>query len=683
MAVSQASLYASDVQKLVQDMLRDFFEALQDESLQFLKLRGSSPDSLEVMLASIKNTLQHAWTSKSADTGDLLQVLAVASRDSRLRPLLGGCFDHSTGVHKSRENTSRDSILAHTLDFIAEDHTDRDDPKVLENALRLVSNCVADINCNRKLTLDKNGTKILLRLAKERQSLNFVIPALYNLCVEFEDPDFDDKLESPTKSRANAAQIKLAHSDTEKGTIKALIEVLQGSENVQDDRLQLLSGLIEMVTLTAPEDLLFMGVTLVMEQESRRQAMYQVLVKLLGVESYTLTSYDGETAVSMCTAVLNVIAAPEVKQVLVSEKQMQSLAKFNHIISTHVQGLLGDSDDEADTLANLQQCEKVLLQEFYALSGLPEFAQAYPVDSDFVQVCIERPLLSYYDPKSGTPSLAIAYTILANITTSEETAVQLVHDHRVQEPLQAVLLGLDEVDALYPALGFLARLALPAANKQEIVNCGMLDALQRFCRVGTEGATDWKPAIRIEAITAVRRLISGQPMIIESLYDTGVRWNLREILDLFDSCNDSTIKFEIGRLFVEHFRTVSSAEAQLDPNSRVFGQMIGQNNNLAGPIALLCCEGQGAGAKAEGWFGLGLMTFWTQARAQVLRILQTSRMLEEIGKVADADPSSDSASADNLKMILSRLDLEEGMADVDRHARGVFALAKQKLGLDT
>lgn len=77
------------------------------------------------------------------------------------------------------------------------------------------------------------------------------------------------------------------------------------------------------------------------------------------------------------------------------------------------------------------------------------------------------------------------------------------------------------------------------------------------------------------------------------------------------------------------------------------------------------------------------MMFWTQTRAQVLRTMQTTRMLEEIGKVADGDASSDRAGADNLKMILGRLDFEECAADVDRQARDVFAAAKRKLGLST
>lgn len=679
------SNYAQGAQKLLQNTLKEFDETLQDGSLQFPQPHGSRTDTPGIILTSIKNALQHAWVSKSPDTGALLSVLAVASRDARLRPLLGGCLDHDAGVHaKSREDASKDSILAQTLDFISEEHMQHNDPTVLENALRLISNCVADTNCNRRLVLQKDGPNMLLRLAEKRRSVNFIIPVLYNLCVEFEDPEVASRPETSTTSRANSAQVQLAHGDMKGCAINALMVMLEGTEPVQDDRLQLLSGLIEMVTLTAPDDLLFMSITSAMDKKTRRKPIHQVLVKLLGAGGCTLASYDADTALSMSAALLNVLGAPEVKQVLVSEMQMQSLASFNHIISSHIQGLLGDIN-EADTLANLQKCEKVLLQEFYTLSGLAEFIQAYNVDSDFVQACINRPQnpkLWSYDPNPSTPSVAIAYTVLANLTTSEETAITLVRNH-VHESLQKVLRSLDVEDAVYPALGLVARLALPEANKQEIVDCGMFDALQRYCREGTGNSTEWKPAIRIEALTAVRRLISGQPMMIERLYQhSDVRWHIRDLLGLFDACKDANTKTEIGRLFVEHFRTISSAQEQLDPNSRVFDQIISQND-LTGPIAFLSCEGQSPGGKAEGWFGLGLMMFWTQTRAQVLRTMQTTRMLEEIGKVADGDASSDRAGADNLKMILGRLDFEECAADVDRQARDVFAAAKRKLGLST
>lgn len=665
---------------LLRDTLNRAIEALHDEESQFLKAQAKAARAPGEMLACLREMVQHTWLRKSNDTPELLLLLATASRDRRLRPLFGGFSDQQVDPENS--------ILAYVFEHVLCENKTREDPSVLENALRLVSNCVADTNCNRKLALQKNAIKNLLRLGKEGRSVDFVIPALYNLCIEYRDDSQADETVDSTAARANPAQVELAHSDPDDSVIRALSDMSKGISSGSGQRKPLLAGLIEMVTLTVPEDLLCIGISPEMEPEARRRAACQAVLSFLSTSSVSLTSYDGDTAVSMCNALLNLLAAPELKQVLVSERQLQSLANFYHTINTLGQELLGDVDEE-ETLASLRHCEKALLKEFYILSGLPEFIPAYTLNagtpgSEFIHVCIERPRnpeLWMYSPTPSDPSVAIAYTVLANITTSEETAISLVHTYRVHEPLQAILRDLDDVDTIYPALGLLSRLSLPSANKQEIFDCGMLSAMRRFLSRPTgQSTTDWRPALRIEAFTTLRRLISGQVEIMASLQqDTDLGPYMRDILDLFSNCQDSSTKIEIGRLCVEQLRTISSRD-QANPASRLSNQMI-NGNNLAEPIAYLACEGPSPGAKAEGWFGLGLMTFGDKTRAQVLEVMKTDKMVDEVGKIADAVPSSERASGDNLKLVLSKMDFNQGTTDVDRDTREVWASAQQKLGL--
>ena len=662
---------------LLRDTLRAFLEVVRDERLQSYKTRGEAGIGVWPTLHFMRDLLRQAWTLKSNDTQELLVVLSVASRDQKLRSLFGGYFDQTS--------RPQDSILAYVLDPIIRDHCGARDSEVLQNALRLVSNCVADSNHNRKLALQKNAIKILLRLGRQRKSIDFVIPVLYNLCVEYDDPVEQVEQGTPVASKANPAQLKLAHSDTENAAIKTLLDMLSGTSMENDDRQTLLAALIEMAALTAPEDLVCIGVTPEMDSVTRWETLYRGTRWLFGHQARALASHSGDAAVSICKALLNLLALQEAKEILISERLLQNLAEMSHIVDAKAQELLGD-DEEAETLANLQRCEKALLREFYTLSGMPEFAKMYTIDDDFIQLCIERPQnpeLWTHHPHPFMPTMAIAYTVLANITIFEEVAFQLVHGYRVHETLQAVLRDFDTVDALYPALGFSSRLALPSANKQEMVNCGMLDAIRRF--LGAPNRRDpkhWTPALRVEALTVLRRLISGQFETLTILHqgsDSGCYW--RDVLDLFTACNDTSTKIEVGRLFVEHFRTISAAQDQLSHQSKLYDQTMNQNN-LAEPIAFLACEGASPGAKAEGWFGLGLMTFWTQPRAHVLRVMQNTRMLEEIDKVSSMVDASNRPCVDNLRLVLSKLDLDQGVVDVSKHAREVFASAKQKLGLD-
>ena len=271
---------------------------------------------------------------------------------------------------------------------------------------------------------------------------------------------------------------------------------------------------------------------------------------------------------------------------------------------------------------------------------------------------------------------------MANITNSEDTAIELVHKYRAHEPLEAVLRDCDNVDIVYPALGLLSRLSLPSTNKQEIVKGKMLDAIRRFLRKASqEYPIDWKLAVRIEALTSLRRLITGQVGILTSLQEhPHSGWYMQDILELFLDCNDSAVKIEVGRFCVECFRTISSTQDQSALLSRLSEQTINQMN-LAEPIAFLACEGPNPGAKAEGWFGLGLMTFWEKTRTQVLELLKTPKMVEEVSKVVNAVSPGDRASADNLKLVLSKLDFDTQTTDGERHTQELFASAKQKLGL--
>ena len=402
--VSVDTMVLKSETEILADLLRETLNklsgALHDEQLEFLKHQVNATTGPQTMLASMKNIIQQAWMRNSADTSKLLQVLAVASRDQVLRPVFGGYID--------RSSTPEESILGYVLDKVLSQHNLRDDPDVLENALRLVSNCVADTNCNRKLALEKNAIKDLVRLAKEGRSVDFIIPAMYNLCVEYEDPGRSMEAGEYVAPRANLVQAELARSDPDYGVIQALFDMSTGVSACSDQRKPLLAGLIEMVSLTAQEDLFCIGISPEMNSQARRNSIIQTILMFLGSRSVVLTSYDGDTAVSICKAFLNLLAAPELKQVLVSERQLQLFASFCHRISTYRWELL-DEDGEEETLVSLQQCEKALLQEFYVLSGLPEFPAAYTLDSDtpgsgFIHACIDRPRYKDFSTQSTAPA---------------------------------------------------------------------------------------------------------------------------------------------------------------------------------------------------------------------------------------------------------------------------------------
>ena len=390
-----------------------------------------------------------------------------------------------------------------------------------------------------------------------------------------------------------------------------------------------------------------------------------LLTELIRGPGSRLAAFDTECRLAVCSTLINLLSHDIYRKALIAGDLLRSFISLAYPNSSKA----FQADSEPDE--NLSQCRRGVLKTLYPVCALPDFATAYPLSTALAQDCltaVRAPHLT--QTKNNTRHSAellppsIACVILTSLTQSEQTALALIADHKISEPLPDLLSSPDSPDSpdiVYPAVSFVGRLALPAPNKPALLKHGLLAALHRFLTPAFDAA----PAVQREAVTAIRRLVAGSPpqtiasmrpstekplketqatekqSSSQSTTDVTATTNnndsdsndfLAAALTLFHRCDDRALKLEIGRLAIEICRSLwpsspsqlpsslpssspahggNPEDAETETNTRfntaLGGLSSGSRRAFASAIAFVILHGENAGARAEGWFGFALL----------------------------------------------------------------------------
>jgi hypothetical protein len=150
--------------------------------------------SLELLMPAVweyihaKNRLGAPDPSKAP----LFRILADTTREIPFwRPLFGVAVrpDKAANLAQQIQRSSPDSVLEVArrvvLDFSAVPR------EQLRDALRIIANTCADNNANRSIIVNRDGIGALLELLRNRKECDLVIPVLYNVCVDYDEPATD------------------------------------------------------------------------------------------------------------------------------------------------------------------------------------------------------------------------------------------------------------------------------------------------------------------------------------------------------------------------------------------------------------------------------------------------------------------------------------------------------------
>lgn len=453
----------------------------------------------------------------------------------------------------------------------------------LRPVLRLIANCCADNNVNRSIIVRRGGLELLMLMVRYQVNCDLVIPTLYNVCVDYDEPaaskgepwpplqqmqtgsegDYDSGL------AVNAAEQDLAkwwdHHDGI-GSVQALLKVKSYAENCPGT----LADLIEMASRAALYGIdRLVPSTLHMGSTESLEVSSIALIDDLLTKGSELANVDVDCRVSICQSVLNIFSQTECRSAVVSIDG--AIWKLIHL----PYGLNEDDDHEP-----LLPYRKEFLKLIYNISAQEAYGNRFNAQSKLIQDCIQS--LGGHKQQSDLENAAKPLdearsrlvgpwasmcVLVANTLISPDRAKRLVCETSIAAVITGLIRSLSKSDdILLPAVDVALRLALSREGQDALHAVKTISAVSLILNPRSE-VNSIGMDIQREAVTLVRLVIKGRAeylseLTFESQRSEGTRQPsdiMAVIFSLFEKTNDTRTKTEIGRLFIEILRTLFSS----------------------------------------------------------------------------------------------------------------------------
>lgn len=556
----------------------------------------------------------------------ILRTLADATREVPIwRPLFGlqSKADYSANLRQMKRETPPDSILEVARRIVA-GKLPVSSSEQIRSALRIIANCCADNNVNRSILIKRDGVEDLLELLRNRQEGDLVIPVLYNVCVEYDEPATDAygkpwTLPAQMQSAGGemASGIELNAAEQRLGTYwfqydrKTSFEILLKARDLVGASAGTLADLIEMASRVA-----FYGTeNFVQEYDANEVGDMEVnttpnIVRLLLNDGFELAKEDVDCRVSICQAVLNVLSQRDTHAEVVNDSSGSTLWNLVNLPYNSVSDDDEDDDEDEDEDENeaeqaLMPYRKEILKLVYAVSATDTYPQTHGPQSPLIRNCIDSlKLLSLYVPSPPHRGLqaSMICVLLANSITTTSRGEEFLDSHPaiIAPMLKSLLINApSDSETLLPTIDLATRLAL--CSKGQDVLCAVEDEVacilpgitavlhHRTHKTEAESEVDATGLeVQRNAVALARLLIKGRIQYVRKLNAHRSRTSsdkkegashstaadntepgtlIGEVYHLYDSTNDAQTKLEIGRLVIEVLRTVYSSAPSSDSSS--------------------------------------------------------------------------------------------------------------------
>ncbi|KAL7622606.1 hypothetical protein AAE478_008117 [Parahypoxylon ruwenzoriense] len=478
-----------------------------------------TPDEVEVLFKStpeddgqrvkalepVLSSAQELREAQSLELDLLAEKVGNGSREESWRTPLGasGLLDFFLSLIDT--DGLRSSLATHTLRIIGNSCADRD-----ENRRRVIES-----GCLPKIVALLNVHSLLLP---------FVIPVLFNICVDYEpaqvavykaglNPELVNLLASPQPEKIGALI----------GIIHKLLALVAGQEPEAN-----------LVHRSTPSVLLTLATN---------PAFPFAFEDFFGLSSVALTYLSHQ---QFQDSFLNGT----------SDAITLFLNSFSKTCSDYDVTAL--DDEEKSQLIELQSAFTKTLAD---LSAGSQFASLCALGSPGTQT-LQRWLSSPHAPLQSAACLA-----LGNIARSDATCTSLVQEYSIHKPLLAILSsssGIADAQLLHSALSFLKNLSIPASNKAVLGDAGLLDpdVLPRIWDI------DAQPQIQFDAVSLTRLLLVNCPANVhrvcsplpstDPLSSAEDRTLLNQLMVLHSKADQEPIKMETARAAANICRVLHS-----------------------------------------------------------------------------------------------------------------------------
>lgn len=458
--------------------------------------------ALQQVLVSVRQY----WLAGSPNVDSIAEILGDSSRDASWRAPIGnsGLLDFFLGI--LAVDGLRQSLKIHTL--------------------RTIGNSCADEDSNRARVVASNSLGRIVSLLQDDSVLAFVIPVLYNICVDYE----------PAQLQACQAQLS-----------RSLIGIVSGPRLVQCRAfLNIICKIFGLLVAQEPEVKLADPAT---------------PTYLLQLAVNPESALDIEEFCILVSVALAYLAQEPFQEELIRQDGAQALlTSFSDSCTKYDVAQMDPEDaEEYKALGN------GFMSAIADVVALPSFLDKYPLNS--------RPVLTMQSWVSNSYSNVNLRTTgciaLGNLARSDESSTYFVQDVKIHAPLINFLsktygprpLSPDtaSIEAppsphlVYAIISFLKNLAIPAANKPIL---GTLLEQPNPVLPRMWSATDTQPQVQFAAVSLTRLLILNCsanvrriccPLSPDPASPAHDKSNLNVLMSLFKRTDAEHTKMEAAR----------------------------------------------------------------------------------------------------------------------------------------
>ncbi|KIW82196.1 hypothetical protein Z517_05223 [Fonsecaea pedrosoi CBS 271.37] len=518
----------------------------------------------------------------------ILSTLADATREVPFwRPLFGLEAKPNRDINETQAGgASPPDCIVEVARRVVSETAQTSTSEQTRSALRIIANCCADNNTNRSIIIERGGIEALLEMIRQGRECDLVVPTLYNICVDYDEPARDAagrpliSLQGKT-AKGNEADLNAAANRAEQrlGTYWSpharltSFEILlkaKDSEQVSTDTLADLIEMASRIALYETRDFVHNidgdgpGGTFEVDTTA-------VIVHALLTHGFELAQEDIDCRASMCQAVLNLLPQPDSRNIIAGDPRLV----WNLIhLPLATDGLESETDDANEDEQGLAPYREAILKTTYAVTAVGPYHQMSGCESPLIQTCITT--LETGGPRDLLASICV---LLTNSVITKERAEKLVKAApKLPSFLSEWLVKTTASASLLPALNLAVRLALCREGQVAFHQVNMVSAMAVLLASPPSQVDSLGLEIQSDAVVVVRLMIKGRMEYLSDLVSTradGSRTSIMALIfSLFEETSHARTKTEIGRLSIEILRTLlssstSAVTADTDRTSRV------------------------------------------------------------------------------------------------------------------
>lgn len=576
-----------------------------------------------------------------ARNNNIWEDLYLASRSSPFAVTWREAFGRQRTSHSSVRSIIE--LAVHELRTRAESSLDNgENAQTAVHTAKLIANCCIDNNHNRRLSIKSGVLLPLMNLLLRGADPNILVPALYNICTDLDDPA--EQLVTVTSDSNEAIQPTLAEERlaTTDGTAKSVFSgvfTFLSPPVVFGCRDEIKEYLVEILEMAARPA----AVTNHVSQTALSNAFDRMLSSDGG---RLLAEHSARSRIGIVRALLAMAQTNQAQAFLASSGTIVGLALMTDFHNVSEDYFGEDDDERQESLDTLESLKTAILRLVYEVCSLPQFSA--PSKYGLARQSLEM----IRDADTAPLMRAVAYITLYGFIDSNARA-HLLASEEIIPPLIRTLQYETEKAVIHPALGVANKLAVTWSLRGELHRQSAVNAIHHLLTAANMGYE-----IPLNAVTFLELLSKGHPehvkiMLIPSEKGRSV---VDDLWALFDKGHDA-ICLEVGRLFIEICATLAQ-QSSSEVTSSEFGlnSFLAACNQRAFARVLIFmgtkAQSVDAATAQRVWFAMGLLSTTEQGKQIILLALHDEDLQL---RVRALNSEVESWSGGNVKFMLYNL----------------------------